>query len=245
MRQILISILCFLPLFGEGIYATFNIQATQSATLSLASNGVIEEIFVEVGDFVEKGEKLLTLKAKDLQENVKIAKATLDSARIEYNFLESQYKRYQSSKNVIDKNTFERIQSQYQSSLYAFKKAQANYDLQKELLDKTILYAPFSGVISNKFVEVGDGVGAISSKLFVLESKQKKAMIEFDSQYFSQVKVGDKFQYKLQNIAQKDPLILTKIYPSIDMKTKKAKAEALLKRDLPSGIFGDGLILGQ
>ena len=245
MRQILISILCFLPLFGEEIYATFNIQATQSATLSLASNGVIEEIFVEVGDFVEKGEKLLTLKAKDLQENVKIAKATLDSARIEYNFLESQYKRYQSSKNVIDKNTFERIQSQYQSSLYAFKKAQANYDLQKELLDKTILYAPFSGVISNKFVEVGDGVGAISSKLFVLESKQKKAMIEFDSQYLSQVKVGDKFQYKLQNIAQKDPLILTKIYPSIDMKTKKAKAEALLKRDLPSGIFGDGLILGQ
>ena len=70
MRQILISILCFLPLFGEEIYATFNIQATQSATLSLASNGVIEEIFVEVGDFVEKGEKLLTLKAKDLQENV-------------------------------------------------------------------------------------------------------------------------------------------------------------------------------
>lgn len=246
MRQILISILCFLPLFGEGIYATFNIQATQSATLSLASNGVIEEIFVEVGDFVEKGEKLLTLKAKDLQENVKIAKATLDSAKIEYNFLESQYKRYQSSQNVIDKNTFERIQSQYQSSLYAFKKAQANYDLQKELLDKTILYAPFNGVIVDKFVEVGDGVGAISSRLFVLESKQKKAIIEFDSQYFNQVKVGDKFLYKIQNQEQKIPLVLTKIYPSIDKDTKKAKAEAVFENiDLPSGIFGDGLIVRE
>ena len=56
MRQILISILCFLPLFGEEIYATFNIQATQSATLSLASNGVIEEIFFFFLELVENGE---------------------------------------------------------------------------------------------------------------------------------------------------------------------------------------------
>ncbi len=245
MKQVLVWVLCFLPLFGEGIYATFSIQAVQSATLSLASNGVVEEVFVEIGKSVKKGEKLLALKSKDLQENVKIAKASLDSATIEYEFLKSQYKRYEHSQHVIDKNTFEKIQSQYQSSLYALKKAQANYTLQKELLDKTILYAPFSGVISEKFVEVGDGVGSISSKLFVLESRQKKAVIEFDSQYFNEVKVGDRFVYKLQNIEQKTPLILTKIYPSIEAKSKKAKAEALLDRDLPSGIFGAGMIVGQ
>ena len=108
------------------------------------------------------------------------------------------------------------------------------------------MYAPFNGVIVDKFVEVGDGVGAISSRLFVLESKQKKAIIEFDSQYFNQVKVGDKFLYKIQNQEQKIPLVLTKIYPSIDKDTKKAKAEAVFENiDLPSGIFGDGLIVRE
>ena len=91
--------------------------------------------------------------------------------------MEAQYQRYKHSQNVIDKNTFEKIQTQYQSSVFGLKKAKAHYQLQKELLDKTILYAPFNGVIVDKFVEVGDGVGAISSRLFVLESKQKKAII--------------------------------------------------------------------
>ena len=250
MRKIaksLIALCIFgVSLFGEGIYATFSIKAVQSATLSLASSGVVESIFVEIGDNVKKGQKLLELKAKDLQENVKIALATLESAKAEHSFLEAQYQRYKHSQNVIDKNTFEKIQTQYQSSVFGLKKAKAHYQLQKELLDKTILYAPFNGVIVDKFVEVGDGVGAISSRLFVLESKQKKAIIEFDSQYFNQVKVGDKFLYKIQNQEQKIPLVLTKIYPSIDKGTKKAKAEAVFENiDLPSGIFGDGLIVRE
>ena len=186
------------------------------------------------------------MKAKGVQENVKIALATWESDKAEQLVLEAQYQLYKHSQNVIDKNTFEKIQTQYQSSVFGLKKAKAHYQLQKELLDKTILYALFNGVIVDKFVEVGDGVGAISSRLFVLESKQKKAIIEFDSQYFNQVKVGDKFLYKIQNQEQKIPLVLTKIYPSIDKDTKKAKAEAVFENiDLPSGIFGDGLIVRE
>ena len=54
MRKIaksLIALCIFgVSLFGEGIYATFSIKAVQSATLSLASSGVVESIFVEIGD---------------------------------------------------------------------------------------------------------------------------------------------------------------------------------------------------
>ena len=50
----------------------------------------------------------------------------------------------------------------------------------------------------------------------------------------------------IQNQEQKIPLVLTKIYPSIDKDTKKAKAEAVFENiDLPSGIFGDGLIVRE
>ena len=45
-------------LFGEGIYATFSIKAVQSATLSLASSGVVESIFVEIGDNGKRGKKI-------------------------------------------------------------------------------------------------------------------------------------------------------------------------------------------
>ena len=70
MRKIAKSLmaLCIfgVSLFGEGIYATFIIKAVQCATLSLASSGVVESVFVEIGDNVKKGQKLLEFKAKDL-----------------------------------------------------------------------------------------------------------------------------------------------------------------------------------
>lgn len=237
---------CFCPIFAQpdAVYATFEVQALQSATLSLSANGVVEEIFVEVGARVKKGDKLLTLKAKDLKANVQATKATLESSRAKWAFISSQYKRYEQSKDAIDLNTFERIKSEYKASFFELKRAESNYALQKELLENTILYAPFDGIISQKFIEIGDGVGAISSKLFVLESLEKKALITFDSKYFHLVKVGDTFIYKIDNITQDSKLLLNKIYPSIDKRNKKATAEAMIENpSIPSGIFGDGRIL--
>ncbi|TLD82721.1 efflux RND transporter periplasmic adaptor subunit [Helicobacter sp. MIT 11-5569] len=228
----------------QEIYATFEVQALQNATLALSANGVVDEIFVEVGAQVKKGDKLLALRAKDLKENVQVAKASLESLKAKYAFITSQYKRYEQSKDAIDLNTFEKIKAEYKASFFDLKRSEANFALQKELLDNTILYAPFDGVIAQKFVEVGDGVGAISSKLFVLESLHKKALIVFDSKYFNLVKVGDAFVYKVDNIPQDSKMVLSKIYPSIDKKTKKATAEAFIKNPkIPAGIFGDGMIL--
>ena len=225
-------------------YATFEIQAVQSALLTLSSSGVVENIFVEVGSIVKKGDKLLTLKANNLQESVKIAKANLEALKIKYNFSASQFVRYEKSKGALDANTFEKIKAEYQANFFEFQRAEANYALQKELLDYTILYAPFDGIITQKFVEIGDGIGAISSKAFALESLQKKALIHFDSKYFNTIKRGDTFLYKIDNASQESQLNIDKIYPSIDKKTKKATAESLIDDPkIPSGIFGDGYIL--
>lgn len=225
------------------VYATFEVQAMQSALLALSANGVVDKIYVEVGSIVKKGDKLLELRAKDLRENTEVAKASLEALRAKHSFLKSQFKRYEKSKDVLDLNTFEKIKAEYKASVFELQRAEANYALQKELLENTILYAPFSGVITQKFVEVGDGVGAISSKAFALESLEKKAMIYFDSRYFEEVQIGDAFVYKIDGVVKDSKLILYKIYPSIDKNTKKATAESLIKDSkIPSGIFGDGMI---
>ena len=225
------------------VYATFEVQAVQSALLSLSANGVVEEIFVAVGSVVQKGDKLLSLRARELRENVEVARVGVESLRVKHHFLSKQFARYEQSKEVLDLNTFEKVQAEYKASSFELQRAEANYALQRELLENTILYAPFSGVITQKFVEVGDGVAAISSKVFALESLQKKAVVAFDSRYFGMVKVGDTFLYKINGVLQDSKLTLHKIYPSIDKHTKKAVAESLLQDSIPSGIFGDGVIV--
>ncbi len=246
MAIFVLVLLSFCQIFAQPneVYATFEVQALQRATLALSANGVVEKVFVEVGTQVKKGDKLLTLKAKDLQENVRATKANLESLKTKYAFIASQYQRYEQSKEVLDLNTFEKIKAEYRASFFELKRAEANYAFQKELLDNTILYAPFDGVITQKLIEVGEGVGAISSKLFVLESLHKKALITFDSKYFNLIKRGDELIYKIDNVLQDSKLVLNKVYPSIDEKNKKAVAEALINNpQIPSGIFGDGMIV--
>ncbi|MDE5603939.1 MAG: HlyD family efflux transporter periplasmic adaptor subunit [Helicobacter sp.] len=224
------------------VYATFIVKASQTSTLSLASSGIVESIFVEVGDRVEKGDKLLQLKTKELYQKLQIAKAAMEALEQKYQFITHQYERYQKSQMALDKNTLEKIKTEYYTSGFELKKARANYALQKELLDNATLIAPFSGVIIAKNIEVGEAVGG--SALLTLESFEKKAILEFDSKYFQEVKVGDKFIISLNGVRQEIPLVLSKIYPSINTKSKKAMAEALIVDiEIPSGTFGDGFIV--
>ncbi len=116
-----VLLLAMLPLVGRedldrGIYATFMVKASQTSNLSLANSGIVESVMVEVGDKVKKDDILLKLKTKELYQNLQIAKAAMNALEQKYEFITHQYERYQQSQNVLDKNTLEKIQSEYQMS---------------------------------------------------------------------------------------------------------------------------------
>ena len=228
MKTLLTFLTTIALAFSADVYAIFNIKAVQDANLTLDSSGIIDEIRVKEGSVVKKGEVLLRLANAD-----KIAQA--NSIKQQYIFAKNQYLRYSKTGGAIDKNTLEQYFSNY-------KKLEADYQYYKALMDKTTLIAPFDGVIAQKNVELGDGVAQNSTKLLRLVSHVKKFVIEFDSRYFGQVKVGDVFYYSIDGGNAKYKVIINKIYPTIDDSTRKAKAEAMAPDFLAAGIFGDGII---
>ncbi|CCF81607.1 Membrane fusion protein of RND family multidrug efflux pump [Helicobacter bizzozeronii CCUG 35545] len=124
------------------------------------------------------------------------------------------------------------------------KKLEYDRDYAQAVVDKTILKAPFDGIIASKNIELGDGTSANNTVLFRLVSKRVKMVLEFDSKYLPVVKVGDKFIYSVDGKSEKKEVKITKIYPTIDVSTRKVNAEALLPANNPlvPGIFGDGFI---
>lgn len=214
-------------LMGEDVYAIFNAEATQDANLNLATSGIVEDIFVEVGSVVKKGDKLLTLFNKDIQSQAL-------STEQQYNFAKKQYERYLRSGNAVDKNTLDRYHSEY-------KKLEADYAYQQAMLNKTILFAPFDGVIASKDIELGDGVSANSTKLFRIISQEVKLVLEFDFKHFSKVKVGDTYDFRIDGKKSDLSATISKIYPTANTSNRKVKAEALVSGVVP-GTFGDGYI---
>ncbi len=231
MKKILIILaLLSIILQAKEIYATFTVQANKSANLAFSASGIVDKVLVDVSDVVKKGATLAKLQNEDLKASMGITQTVLKYAKKDYN-------RRQKVKSIIDQAEFDKY-----ASKYANAKAQLAY--QQAILDKTILKAPFDGVIYEKSIEVGDAVsGAMIRTVFKIQSKDsRKLVLEFDQKYWNDVKVGDKFSYKVDGSDETHEGVISKIYPAIDTQKRKVKAEVKAK-DFIVGLFGDGTII--
>jgi len=229
-KIIFISIFLVIGLHAEEIYATFNVEADRSANLAFSSSGIVDSVMADIGTEVKQGDTLATLQNDDLKAMLHVAQTALKYAKKEY---ERQVK----VKNIIDRSRFDQ---------YAFKYENAKVQLQYQqaLLDKTILKAPFDGVIFAKSVEEGDVVsGAMIRTIFKIQSlHQRKLVLEFDQKYWNVVRTGDHFSYKIDGSDAVHQGIISKIYPSVDSSKRKIRAEAETK-DVMVGLFGDGTVI--
>ena len=228
-------------IFSEEIYATFTSKGVKEALLKLNASGIVDNIKVDIGSKVKKGDVLLNVQNNTQKQNVNIQKAQVDSTKQTYLFQKNQFERYEQSKSVIDKNTYEQIYFNFKSAESNYKMSIATLEYNEEILGNTYLKAPFDGFIAEKSIEIGDGVTQNGTELFKLISNDIKLIIEFDSKYAGKVKVGDKYTFSIDNSENKKVATITKIYPSIDSNNRKLKAEALAK-DIIAGVFGDGYI---
>ena len=228
-------------LWAEEVYATFVSYGVKEASLKLNASGIVDTINVDVGSKVKKGDVLLKIKNSTQIENVKMQQAQADANEQTYLFQKSQFERYEQSKSVIDKNTYEQMYANFKSTENNYKTSLASLQLQKEMLNDTYLKAPFDGVIATKNIELGEGVAQNNTELFTLISNEIKIVLEFDSKYAGKVKVGDVYNFSVDNAKNKQSATITKVYPSIDSQTRKIKAEAKVQ-NMVSGVFGDGFI---
>ena len=123
-------------------------------------NGLIEELPVDIGDRVKKGDLLFKLNDKELQQQKASNLTDVQKAKLELEKAERDYKR---SKQLLD----ERLISQelYDDTKTAFDLAKnaldrANKDLAitEERITKTVVTAPFDCTILTRPVSIGQAV---------------------------------------------------------------------------------------
>lgn len=244
MKKVLITALLVAMAYGEEIYATFDVQAIQSSKLGLNSSGIVKNVYVKIGDNVKKGDLLVELdSSKELLE-VELAKNSIESAKLNFENTMQSFKRYEGVKDVIDDELFAKHQLDKNLKQNQLNIAKNELRLREDLLSKRKLFAPYSGVITDKNVEVGDSVMALSPVLSLINTPDVKLVLTFDEKYHAKVKKGEKFIYKIDGSDVKHEGYIEKIYPSVDKKSAKARAE-VLARDIPVGIFGDGIIQSE
>jgi membrane fusion protein (multidrug efflux system) len=214
---------------AEEIYATFDVEAEQSASLAFSSSGIIEKMNVDIGSKVKKEELLAELMNDDIKAMVEVTKVALKYAK-------SDYERQEKVKQHINQSLFD-------SFAYKFDNAKVQLQYQETLLAKTYLRAPFDGMITAKKVEIGDVVSGqmITEVLDIQSLESRKLVLKFDQKYHNKIKVGDSFKYKVDGDDITYTGTIYKIYPTIESKSRKMLAEVKAE-SFPVGLFGDGYI---
>ena len=147
----------------EPIFATGTLLAKKSTDLVPMVGGLIEEIFVAVGDRVEPGQPLLRMRKKDFQIKVERLIQATDLAEAEFqdaerdlaNTIELKKKEVYSTEELNDRRT------RVEVTEAKLGIAQANLAEAKKELDDSVLLAPYRGVITRRNVDEGAYVPSV------------------------------------------------------------------------------------
>jgi RND family efflux transporter MFP subunit len=232
------------PLYAENIYATFDVQADKSANLAFTMTGIVQHVDADIADRVQKGQKLAELENSDLKSAAAIAEANLNSAKVALKFAKRAYERENKVKKLISESQHDKVAQSFEAAQSRIAQMEANVAYQQALLEKTILLAPFDGVIYDKEIEVGDAVsGAMIRTVFKIQNTDKvKLVLEIDQRYWKVIKEGQTFEYRVDGDETKYQGKISKIYPYADSANRKIKAEVEAK-NFVVGLFGSGNIL--
>lgn len=126
-------------------YATTAVlEAKEEAFVVPRASGIIEHIYVEEGDYVEKGQVLAQLEPERYKLSLNRAKADLVGIEKELNKINKVY-----SQKLVSDDTYDKLTAQYES-------AKATLALAELDLKEATIKAPISGYIAERNAKVGN-----------------------------------------------------------------------------------------
>jgi len=170
----------------EILQLTGTVEAVQNAELATFQSGLIAEIYVEAGDTVSKGAKLLSLDDKLVRLNLAEAIASMEAAKVkqlEAERLYSEVSALSKQKVVADTIIGERRAS-VASAKAELTMQQANLARQQEVLKRHTLYAPFTGIIATRNADLGEWVSQQTSVFNLVEQQHLRLRLAIPQEYY-------------------------------------------------------------
>jgi len=147
---------------------TATVQAYATNHIAPSSPVRIEKIYVEVGDRVGKGQKLVRMDASGLKQ----LKLQLDNQATEFARIDELYKIGGVSK------------SEWEASKMTLEMRQTSY---KNMLENTALVSPISGVVTARNYDSGDMYGGGTPVVTVEQIMPVKLLINVSESYFTRI----------------------------------------------------------
>lgn len=139
------------------IRATGTIAPKQTSRIGPLVEGVIEKVFVRVGDRPRKDEPLFQVRSIEYEQEVARAQGALNvaTANLKLRVKRLRRARQMLKENLLSDEEFDLSVAETEVSQANVKSAQANLTVAKQRLKDTLVLAPFNGTVTGRFADEG------------------------------------------------------------------------------------------
>lgn len=147
-------------LMPELLVLTGSLRASQESEVAADASGKVTATFIERGQRVKQGDTLAVLDARGANITATQAAAQSGLARAQLEQAQRECDRVKAlfDSGAISKAEFDRTNSQCQTTQFSVAAAQAQQQNAQKIVGDSVIRAPFTGFIGERFVNVGQYV---------------------------------------------------------------------------------------
>ncbi len=202
---------------GHTALRTGTLEALRKVHIFNQEEGRITEIAFHEGDRVKRNQVLVRLDDALLRAQLDKAAATRNQAALDLSRLRGLVKRRLAAEDELARADT------------ALKVAQAEHDLLRTHLEYTVIRAPFAGVITERALEPGDIAPKHTQLLTLIDPDSLITRVQVSELLLPQIRRDDAAKVRIDALGQRVfSGRISRIYPSIDPRTRQGTVEILL-----------------
>ncbi|HSH49839.1 MAG TPA: efflux RND transporter periplasmic adaptor subunit [Halomonas sp.] len=161
------------------------IEAVQQSTVSAQTSGTVMRLPFDVDDTVAAGELIVQLEDSEQRSRLNQARAGLDEARSNLRDARQRFERQRAllERKLTSRQDFDEASNARASAQARVKRAEAELAEAQEQLDYTRVYAPYGGILTERYVEVGESVSPGQPLLSGLTLERLRVVVNLPQRY--------------------------------------------------------------
>jgi len=210
------------------------VEAVNQTTVSAQTSGRIVEISADVNDYVPAGQVIVRIRSTEQVAGLNQAQAALKEATAREAEAQTHYERIHDmyQRRVVAKATLDEASATRDAAVARLIAARAGLDAAREGVSYTEIRAPYSGVVTQKFVQLGQSVAPGTPLMAGASLDALRVVVEVPQSVVEQVrKVRKAAVYVDGKRIEATGLTL---YPSAQPETNTFR----MRIELPKGVQG-------
>jgi len=203
----------------------------------------IEKFFVEEGNYVAKGDPIAQINAPTIKNGLEQAQAGLTAAQAQEANLKAEFDRAERlyQENAMSKQQYDAVKTQYEAAKAQLLQADAAVNTAKPNDKDTVVEAPISGIIGEKYFEAGDMASMAMPLVTVVQMERVKIKFDATEEALGKLAIGQKAEITVKSYP--DEVFegkVIKISPVLDPLTRMAEVEVIINnpgKKLKPGMF--------